>query len=89
MNQRHRQSFSPLRRLVIVVALGASVAVMFAPAWIEEVFRVSPDSGSGQLEWLFAAIGILGVAATSATGVRWRRAQRALLSNSNTETVTR
>jgi branched-subunit amino acid ABC-type transport system permease component len=89
MRRDHRQPFSAIRRFAVVFALTASIAVMFAPEWIEEVFHISPDHGSGQLEWLFAALGVLGVLATSATAIRWVRLPRAPFSNSRPETVTR
>jgi hypothetical protein len=51
------------------VALGAVfvlLAVLTAamPTWIEEVFKVDPDAGSGALEWIIvAAFGVLALVA--------------------------
>lgn len=48
-----------------------------APNWIEFVFRVDPDGGSGALEWLILAI-LAGVAVLNLglARVEWRRARR-------------
>jgi hypothetical protein len=46
------------------------------PDWIEAVFRVDPDHGSGSPEW--AIVGVLFVAAVTLSGVtrrEWRRPQ--------------
>ncbi|HEY1366284.1 MAG TPA: hypothetical protein VGF23_04190 [Gaiellaceae bacterium] len=43
------------------------------PDWIELVFGVDPDHGSGRLEWAaVAALAVAGVAASIATRVEWR-----------------
>lgn len=38
-----------------------AVLTAFVPTWIEEVFKVDPDAGSGALEW--AIVGLFGVLA--------------------------
>lgn len=43
------------------------------PDWIEEVFRVDPDSGNGSLEWLIVAALTLATATLSALAWRERR----------------
>jgi len=88
MKLRSRPRTDLSRLMLLVAAFTASIAVMFAPEWIETVFGVSPDGGSGQLEWLFAVLGVLGVLVTSATAGRWYRASRKLLAETATETVT-
>lgn len=42
---------------IILSALFAVMAILTAvwPDWIEEVFGVAPDAGSGALEWSIAA----------------------------------
>jgi len=56
-------------RMVIEYILAAvfvvlAVITLTTPQWIEIVFRVDPDRGSGALEWLIvAAFGLLAVVA--------------------------
>jgi hypothetical protein len=68
------------RRFWIEVAVAAAsalalLATLLWREWIELVFHVDPDGGSGALEWLIVA-----VTATAALGcaslapVEWRRA---------------
>jgi hypothetical protein len=53
----------------------------FVPTWIEEVFRIEPDAGNGELEWLIVAVfGVLAVAA----GLLGRRHYRLATSDSPT-----
>ena len=52
----------------------ASVTVLWRD-WIEEIFHVDPDGGSGSLEWLIVAA-LVAVTLTFALAARaeWRRA---------------
>ena len=62
-----------------VVAGVLFVVTLFNRAWIETVFQVDPDQGSGTLEWL--VVGGLLVAAIAlglAARYEWRRASSAL-----------
>jgi len=44
------------------------------PDWIELVFGVDPDHGSGRLEWAaVAALAVAAVTASVATRVEWQR----------------
>ena len=47
--------------IAIVLAIAAILTAIW-PSWIELVFRVDPDQGSGTLEWglvgLFAAVAV-------------------------------
>lgn len=61
-----------LVNVVLAVACAALVALTIAvPDWIEAVFGVDPDAGSGALEWLICIL-----ASTAALGFG-RRAVRA------------
>jgi len=39
-----------------VVAGTLAVATLFWPTWIETLFGVEPDGGSGEAEWLIVAV---------------------------------
>jgi hypothetical protein len=47
-----------------VASVALFVVTIITPDWIEAVFRVDPDGGSGAVEWLIAA-GLALVAATT------------------------
>lgn len=52
------------------------VATFFWKDWIEIVFRVDPDNGSGSFEWLI--VGVTAVAAVTCSvlaRMEWKRAQ--------------
>jgi hypothetical protein len=55
-----------------VTGLAAAITAI-VPDWIEEVFHVDPDSGSGSLEWLIVAALALATATLSALAWRERR----------------
>ncbi len=61
----HRGLGHPFRFWVEVVACGFSAGLFFitlaAPDWIEAVFHIEPDNGSGLMEWGF----VLATAAAS------------------------
>ena len=74
----------PIRRrlrLETILAIGFFVVALLTavwPDWIETVFRVDPDHGSGSLEW--AIVTVLGVAAICAAALAWRDYRRVLAS---------
>jgi hypothetical protein len=56
-----------------------SIATMIRPQWIESVFAVSPDGGSGSLEWLIVLLLWFVTIAFFFTAYReWRVARSAL-----------
>jgi hypothetical protein len=54
-----------LQTVLAAAGLVLSLLTMVWPEWIEELFGVEPDGGSGALEWLIA-LGLLAAAATLA-----------------------
>lgn len=63
--------------VVSVIALGATLLTLIAPQWIERVFGIDPDRGSGALEWII--VGVLVVIAVVMIALAWgeRRVLRA------------
>ncbi len=69
------------RRFWLEAGLAAASAVLlvatfFWKDWIEIVFRVDPDNGSGSFEWLI--VGVTAVAAVTCSilaRMEWKRAQ--------------
>jgi hypothetical protein len=69
------------RRFWLEAGLAAASAVLLVVTllwtdWIEIVFRVDPDNGSGSFEWLI--VGIAAIAAVTCSilaRVEWKRAQ--------------
>ena len=70
MRKETEVSRQPLRKRfwleVCCGVLGGALFVLtlISREWIEEIFGVEPDGGSGSLEWVIA-VGLLGVAALS------------------------
>jgi hypothetical protein len=55
-----------------------AVVTLFSHDWIEAVFGVDPDKGSGSAEWLVVMILLLlTVAFAAGARLEWRRAQLA------------
>ena len=56
-----------------VVAVVAGVLSLVDPQWIERLFEVSPDEGSGEAEWWMTAVaGAVAVGSLLTTRWRWR-----------------
>ena len=74
MKRRLRRRFW-IETAAAVISLVLLVVTLVTEEWIEVVFGVSPDGGSGDLEWLVTA-GFLVVTVTSLALARleWRRA---------------
>jgi hypothetical protein len=52
----------------------AAVITAIVPDWIEEVFHVDPDAGSGSLEWL--TVLALALATVTLSALAWRGRRR-------------
>jgi hypothetical protein len=70
-------------RFWIEAVLGTLTGALFlltlaSRDWIERIFGIEPDQGSGALEWLIvAALLVVTVAFIAAARSEWRRAQSA------------
>jgi hypothetical protein len=61
------------------VSAVALLATLLWREWIELVFHVDPDGGSGALEWLIVAVAALAAVACAALApLEWRRAAPAV-----------
>ena len=56
-----------------VTGLAAAITAIM-PDWIEAVFHVDPDGGSGSLEWLIVLA--LALATVTLTALAWRERRR-------------
>jgi hypothetical protein len=70
---------SRLRVDVVLASLSAFLLglTLVVPDWIEVVFRVDPDAGSGELEWLIAGAFALGTVGFGLAAHREWRVSRA------------
>ena len=68
-----------LRVDAVLASLSAFLLVLtlVVPDWIEVVFRVDPDGGSGELEWLIAGAFALGTVGFGLAARREWRLSRA------------
>ena len=70
---------SRLRVDAVLASLNAFLLMLtlVVPDWIEAVFHVDPDSGSGELEWLIAGAFALGTVGFGLAARREWRLSRA------------
>lgn len=60
-----------------VLSAGLLVATLINREWIEVVFRIDPDGGSGTLEWAIVVIlAALTLLSLTLVGREWRRTPR-------------
>jgi hypothetical protein len=70
-------------RFWLEAVLAALTTVLFLVTllsrdWIERIFHVEPDAGSGTMEWLIVAVlFVVSLALIVAARTEWRRAQTA------------
>jgi hypothetical protein len=67
-----------LEAILSVLTTGLFVLTLVSRDWIERVFHVEPDGGSGALEWLIVAVLlVVSIALIVAARTEWRRARTA------------
>lgn len=77
VGSRHTRTRFWVRLALAVVSLVLLVGTVAWPDWIEIVFRVDPDHGSGWLEWAIAAAALAFTVTFSMSARReWRRVSR-------------
>jgi undecaprenyl pyrophosphate phosphatase UppP len=60
-----------------IVAAALAVITFFWHDWIELVFKVDPDEGSGALEWgIVVAFAVAAIVAGSLARLEWRRTRQ-------------
>jgi hypothetical protein len=74
MRQQLRRRFW-IEIAIAAASLGLLVLTMLWEEWIELLFGVSPDGGSGELEWaITSVVVVLTVASLVLARLEWRRA---------------
>jgi hypothetical protein len=75
-NVRNLALWARLELITAGIASGLAVITIFSQEWIEAIFAVDPDGGSGVLEWRIVFGLALFAIAASTLGVRtWRTAR--------------
>ena len=74
MSRRPRRRFW-IEAATFFLAFASLAATLVDPEWIEAVFGVEPDGGSGALEWALAlALAATALLTASMAWLEWRRA---------------
>ncbi len=68
--------------LLAAIAGVLAVVTLVWPTWIESLFGVAPDAGSGEAEWLVVAALAAGAVVLALLGVRHLRLARRTLAES-------
>ena len=63
-----------LEAILAALTTGLFVLTLVSRDWIERIFHVEPDEGSGALEWLIVAVLLVAsIAFIAAARTEWRR----------------
>lgn len=62
-------------RILSLLLLALAVATAAAPGWIEGLFGIDPDAGSGALEWLIVVVCVVAAVAVELYGRRRAKAE--------------
>jgi hypothetical protein len=67
-----------LEAVLAALTTGLFILTLLSRDWIERIFHVEPDQGSGALEWLIVAgLLVVSIALMAAARTEWRRGQTA------------
>jgi len=67
-----------LEAILAALTTGMFVLTLVSRDWIERIFHVAPDEGSGALEWVIVGVLlVVSVALIAAARTEWRRARTA------------
>ena len=62
-----------IESLMALASAALLVVTLITRTWIEEIFKVDPDQGSGSLEWIIVGLALLvTVASVTLAGGEWR-----------------
>ena len=65
-----------LEAVLATLTTALFILTLLSRDWIERIFHVEPDAGSGALEWLIVAVlFVVSLALIFAARTEWRRAQ--------------
>ena len=63
-----------VQTIAAIMFAALTLVTIVTPQWIEEVFHIDPDAGSGVLEWLMVLAAGLGALSCAGFAIRgWRR----------------
>jgi len=67
-----------LEAVLAALTTALFILTLLSRDWIERIFHVEPDAGSGALEWLIVAVLlVVSLALIAAARTEWRRGQTA------------